>query len=53
MVIPLALVCALGLVLGYLFLNAKPEPGVPLGASAAVPGGTARVKGIVPLEDDG
>jgi hypothetical protein len=53
MVIPLALVCALGLVLGYLFLNAKPEASVPLGASATVPGGTARINGIVPLEDDG
>lgn len=51
--IPLALVCALGLVLGYLFLTAEPEPGTPLGASAAVPGGTARIKGVVPLEDDG
>ena len=53
MVIPLALVCALALVLGYLFLNAKPEASVPLGASATLPGGTARINGIVPLEDDG
>ncbi|WP_258064353.1 hypothetical protein [Arthrobacter sp. ZGTC131] len=52
-VIPVALICALGLVLGYLFLSAKPEPGTPLGASAVVPGGTARIKGIVPLENDG
>jgi hypothetical protein len=53
MAIPLALVCALGLVLGYLFLTAKPEPGVPLGASASLQGGTARINGIVPLENDG
>ncbi|MBT2555119.1 hypothetical protein J7I89_19380 [Arthrobacter sp. ISL-5] len=53
MVVPLALVCALALALGYLFLTAKPEPSVPLGPSAVVPGGTARIKGIVPLEDDG
>ena len=53
MVIPVALVCALGVVLGYLFLTAKPEPSVPLGASAELPGGTARIKGIIPLEDDG
>ena len=51
--IPVALICALGLVLGYLFLSAKPEPGTPLGASAVVPGGTARIKGVVPLENDG
>ena len=53
LVIPLALVCDMGLVLGYLFLTAEPEPSVPLGASAEVQGGTARIKGISPLEDDG
>lgn len=49
----LTLLCTMGLALGYLFLNVKPEPSVPLGASAVVPGGMARVNGVVPLEVDG
>lgn len=53
LLIPLSLLCALGLVLGYLFLTAKPEASTPLGASAVIPGGTARVNGIIPLEKDG
>ncbi|WP_230117163.1 hypothetical protein [Arthrobacter sp. Bi83] len=53
MLIPLALIAALALFFGYVFLSAKPEPSVPLGASAAVPGGMARVNGVVPLEKDG
>jgi hypothetical protein len=53
LLIPISLLCALGLVLGYLFLTAKPEASTPLGASAAVPGGTARINGIIPLEKDG
>jgi len=53
LLIPLTLLCALGLVLGYLFLTAKPEASTPLGASAVIPGGTARVNGIIPLEKDG
>lgn len=53
LLIPLSLLCALGLVLGYLFLTAKPEASTPLGASAVIPGGTARVSGIIPLEKDG
>jgi hypothetical protein len=53
LLIPLSLLCALGLVLGYLFLTAKPEASTPLGASAVIPGGTARINGIIPLEKDG
>jgi hypothetical protein len=53
LLIPISLLCALGLVLGYLFLTAKPEASTPLGASAVIPGGTARVNGIIPLEKDG
>ena len=53
LLIPLSLLCALGIVLGYLFLTARPEASTPLGASAAIHGGTARVNGIIPLEKDG
>lgn len=53
LLIPLSLLCGLGLVLGYLFITAKPEASTPLGASAAISGGTARVNGIIPLEKDG
>jgi hypothetical protein len=53
LLIPLSLLCALGLVLGYLFLTAKPEASTPLGASAVIPGGTARINGVIPLEKDG
>lgn len=53
MLIPLTLLCAMALGLGYLFLNVKPEPSIPLGASAVLPGGMARVNGLVPLEIDG
>ena len=53
LLIPLSLLCALGLLLGYLFLTAKPEPSTPLGASAVIPGGTARVSDVVPREKDG
>jgi hypothetical protein len=53
LLIPLSLLCALGLVLGYLFLTAKPEASTPLGASASIEGGTARINGIIPLEKDG
>lgn len=53
LLVPLSLLCALGLVLGYLFLTAKPEASTQLGASAVIPGGTARVNGIIPLEKDG
>ena len=53
LLIPLSLLCALALVLGYLFLTAKPEASTPLGASAVIPGGTARVNGIIPMEKDG
>jgi hypothetical protein len=53
LLVPLFLLCALGLVLGYLFLTAKPEASTPLGASAVIPGGTARINGIIPLEKDG
>jgi hypothetical protein len=34
-------------------LAAKSEPIAPLGAAADVPGGVARVNGIIPLESDG
>src|SRR6476661_9102251 len=53
LLIPISLLCALGLVLGYLFLTARPEASTPLGASAVIPGGTARINGIIPLEKDG
>jgi hypothetical protein len=53
LLIPISLLCGLGLVLGYLFLTARPEASTPLGASAAIAGGTARVNGIIPLEKDG
>jgi hypothetical protein len=53
LLIPLTLLGVLGLVLGYLFLTAKPEASTPLGASAVIPGGTARVNGVIPLEKDG
>ncbi|WP_306919336.1 MULTISPECIES: hypothetical protein [unclassified Arthrobacter] len=53
LLIPLILLCALGLGLAYLFLTAKPESSVPLGASAVVPGGMASISEIVPLEVDG
>lgn len=49
----LALLCALGLGLAYLFGTAKPQPSIPLGASAVVPGGMASISEIVPLESDG
>ena len=51
--IPVALLGIIGLALAYLFLTARPEPGVPLGASAAIPGGMASIGGIMPVEDDG
>ncbi|WP_258006388.1 hypothetical protein [Arthrobacter sp. AFG20] len=53
LLIPLSLLCALALVLGYLFLTAKPEASTALGASAVIPGGTARINGVIPLEKDG
>lgn len=53
MLIPLSLLGAIAVVLGYLFVTAKPEASVPLGASAVIPGGMARINGVVPLEDDG
>ncbi|MGY2743278.1 hypothetical protein [Arthrobacter sp. UYCu723] len=53
LLIPLTLLCALAIALAYLFLTAKPEPSVPLGASAIVPGGMASISEIVPLEVDG
>ena len=51
--IPVALLGIIALALAYLFLTARPEPGVPLGASAAIPGGMASIGGIMPVEDDG
>jgi hypothetical protein len=51
--IPVALLGLIGLALTYLFLTAQPEPTVPLGASASVPGGMASIGEIVPVEDDG
>lgn len=51
--VPLALLAVIGLGLAYLFVTAKPEPSVPLGASAAVPGGMASISEIVPVEIDG
>lgn len=53
LLIPLSLLCALGLALPYLFLTAKPQPSIPLGASTFVPGGMASISEIVPLEADG
>lgn len=53
MLIPVALLATTGVALSYLFLTAPPEPSVPLGASAAIPGGMASIGEIVPVEDDG
>lgn len=53
LLIALSLLSALGLGLAYLFLTAKPQPGIPLGASALVPGGMASISEIMPLEADG
>lgn len=53
LLIPLALLSAIGLTLSFLFLTAKPAPSVPLGASAFVPGGMASISEIVLLEADG
>ena len=50
---PVALLGIFGLALAYLFLTARPEPSVPLGASAAIPGGMASIGEIMPVEDDG
>ena len=51
--IPIAMLSLIGLALAYLFLTAQPEPSVPLGASASIPGGMASIGEIVPVEDDG
>ncbi|MGO4192153.1 hypothetical protein AB4Y67_10835 [Arthrobacter sp. YAF17] len=51
--IPVAMLSLIGLTLVYLFLTARPEPSVPLGASASIPGGMASIGEIVPVEDDG
>ena len=53
MLLPLAFLVIIGLALAYLFLTARPERSVPLGASAAVPGGMASIGEIMPVEDDG
>lgn len=53
MLIPSALLGIIGLALAYLFLTARPEPSVPLGASASIPGGMASIGEIMPVEDDG
>lgn len=53
MLIPFALLGIIGLALAYLFLTGRPEPSVPLGASASVPGGMASIGEIMPVEDDG
>ncbi len=52
MLIPAALLCAIAIALTYLFLTFRPEPSVPLGAVATIPGGMASIGGIVPLEND-
>lgn len=53
MLIPIALLTAIGAALGYLFLTAAPLPSTPLGASALYPGGMAQIAAIAPLEKDG
>lgn len=53
MLIPAALLGIIGLALAYVFLTARPEPSVPLGASASIPGGMASIGEIMPVEDDG
>lgn len=53
MLIPVALLASIGLALAYLLLMARPEPSVPLGASASIPGGMASIGEIMPVEDDG
>ena len=52
MLIPAALLCSIAIALTYLFLTFRPEPSVPLGAAATIPGGMASISGIVPLEND-
>ena len=53
LLLPIAFLGIIGLALAYLFLTARPEPSVPLGASAAIPGGMASIGEIMPVEDDG
>lgn len=53
MLFPVALLAMIGLALAYSFLTARPEPSVPLGASASIPGGMASIGEIMPVEDDG
>lgn len=53
MLIPVALLLAIGASMGYLFLTTPPKPSIPLGASSLYPGGMAQISAIAPLEDDG
>lgn len=53
MLFPVALLVIIGLALAYVFLTPRPGPSVPLGASAAIPGGMASISEIVPVENDG
>lgn len=43
----------IGAALGYVFLTSSSVEPAPLGASVQVPGGVARVNGVIPLEADG
>ena len=53
MLFPVALLVIIGLALAYVFLTPRPDPSVPLGASASIPGGMASIGEIVPVENDG
>ena len=53
MLVPIALLLAIGSGLAYLLLTAPPRPSTPLGASGLYPGGMAQITAISPLEDDG
>ena len=53
MLFPVALLVIIGLALAYVYLTPRPDPSVPLGASASIPGGMASIGEIMPIEDDG
>ncbi len=52
MIIPLSILCLLGICLGLLVFASPGKPSTQLGASAEVPGGLASISGVIPLEKD-
>ncbi len=52
-VAPVILVCLLACLLAAVMAAPPPKPPVPLGASAAVDGGLARINGILPADGGG